>query len=94
MNELPTRLIITKHAYTRYRERVGKMPPKVLHERSQTALLCGLYRHGEGVIRLNGIWWGYVADERGTVLVTCYGRQEEDMIKQRRDMVGSRTRRF
>ena len=82
MNELQLR--ITRHAYKRYRQRVGALPSKMLYQRSQTALICGLYRQGEGLIKLCGVWWGCVVQDQAIVLTTCYGRQEHDMIAGRR----------
>jgi len=67
-------LRITRHAYRRYRQRVGSMVFKRLRERSQTALLCGLYRQGEGLIKLCGVWWGCVEYQDAIVLTTCLGR--------------------
>lgn len=74
---------ITKHAYKRYRQRVGAMNRRSLHRRSQTALRVGLYSYGEGLIKLCGIWWGCVVQSSSIVLTTCYGRQDRNMILAR-----------
>lgn len=75
--DAPTTLRISKHAYKRYQQRVGSMAFKRLHQRSQTALLCGLYKTSGSLIKLCGIWWGYTTDGSSTILTTCLGRGKE-----------------
>lgn len=82
MNEKQLR--ITRHAYKRYQQRVGGVDRRKLHQRSQTALMIGHYRYGEGLIKLCGVWWGCAVYPDAIVLVTCYGRQKADLIAERR----------
>ncbi len=77
-------LVITKHAYKRYRQRVGKLRRRTLRERTLTAVMLGHYRQGEGLLQVHGIWWGCVERDGAYVLTTCYGRQDVDLIAERR----------
>lgn len=77
-------LRITRHAYERYRQRVGSLRRRTLYQRSRTALILGHYRYGEGLIRLCGVWWGCVEYPDAIVLTTCLGRYREDLIAERR----------
>ncbi len=85
---MDARLYLTRHAYERYRQRVGAINRRKLQQRCQTAVLCNLYQYGEGVIKLYGVWWGCALKGQDITLTTCYGRQDHDMIAARRAIGG------
>lgn len=77
------RIHITRHAYKRYRQRVGKARLGMLYQRCQTALMIGHYRHRGDVIKLYGAWWGCAIENRQVILTTCYGKLDYDLIRRR-----------
>ena len=71
-------LVIEKHAYERYCERVELISRKNLHALISEQLHDPGPRKS-GYIQLGGVWWRYsVTDDRIT-LHTCYGRHHIDL---------------
>lgn len=78
------RVIVTRHAFKRHRQRVGNLPHRILLARLNTAYICGLYREGPDMIRLCGVWWGCVHRPEGLLLTTCLGRSDAMPKPERR----------
>lgn len=73
-----TQLILTRHAYQRYCQRVehisrDQLIQQLLDHIQQPA------RRKRGYIQLDGVWWRYGSRDDVIILHTCYGRHHIDM---------------
>jgi len=71
-------IVLTRHAYERYCERVERIERSELIERLKLNKSDAI-PHKRGYIELAGVWWRYGIRDSVLILYTCYGRHHMDL---------------